>query len=263
MSAPLSPSPEASASPTADAAAPGGRAQRAAMALFALTLAGFGTLACAAPSSPKVWDFQVRLDDKPIGYHRFTVQTEGNQRQVSNTARFAVKVLGLTVYRYAIDTEERWQGDCLTSMRSRTDDDGELIDMQATRAGTTYQLRNKAGTRSVDGCLTGYAYWLPDVLARQTRLLNPQSGEIDAVSLSPNGVGTIEVGGQKVSARKLRLAAPPGAFDVWVSEQGDWLGLDAKVRGGRQLSYRLATLPAWWPEGGNTAKPAAEAGARP
>lgn len=250
---PLHPSAQPTCRHTAGAAVRG-------LAWLALSL-GSG-LTWAAPAETRSWDFQVRLDDKPIGYHRFTVQTDGAQRQVSNTARFTVKVLGLTVYRYAIDTEERWQGDCLVSMRSRTDDDGEALDMQATRTGNTYQLRNKAGASQVEGCLTGYAYWLPEVLARQTRLLNPQSGEVDSVSLAPNGTGTIEVGGQKVTARKLRLAAPPGAFDVWVSERGDWLGLDAKVRGGRQLSYRLVNPPAWWP-----AKPAGatptDAGGRP
>lgn len=206
------------------------------------------TTSGAAQAATRTWDFQVTLDGKSIGTHRFTVQDDGKQRTVTNAARFTVKVLGLVVYRYAIDAEERWQGDCLESLRSRTNDDGEALEVQATRNGSALQVRNKAGQRSTEGCLTGYAYWLPEVLARQSRLLNPQTGDVEPVTMAAGGSGSIDVGGQRVSARKLRVGAPPGPIDVWVGERGDWLGLDAQVRGGRVLSYRLAAPPAWWSE---------------
>lgn len=227
------------------------RLANAALSVLALTTALIAPQGVLAAS--RTWDFQVMLDGKAIGTHRFTVQDDGKQRLVNNAARFTVKVLGLVVYRYAIDAEERWQGDCLESLRSRTNDDGEALEVQASRSGNTLQVRNKAGQRSIDGCLTGYAYWLPDVLARQGRLLNPQTGEIDPVAMAAGGSGTIEVGGQRVPARKLRVAAPPGPIDVWVGERGDWLGLDAQVRGGRTLSYRLPAAPAWWAEAGRPA----------
>jgi hypothetical protein len=105
----------------------------------------------------------------------------------------------------------------------------------------------RGGKAPVDtqACVSGYAYWYPQVLRQQTQLLNPQTGVLDAVSTREAGDGLIDIGEQRVAAKRLRIAAPPGPVDVWVNSAGDWIGLDAKVEGGRTLQYRLRGWPTW------------------
>ena len=43
----------------------------------------------------KEWNFNVSLDGKPIGEHRFVLDETGNQKQLSSEARFNVKFLFL------------------------------------------------------------------------------------------------------------------------------------------------------------------------
>lgn len=54
-------------------------------------------LATAAQAQEQVWDFEVRLDGKPIGSHRFTLKQQGEEQVLSTRAEFEVKFLGLVV----------------------------------------------------------------------------------------------------------------------------------------------------------------------
>ena len=88
----------------------------------------YGALAgMPAAAQSRVWNFQVALDDTPIGYHRFTLREQGAGRELKAEARFSVKVLFFTAYQYAHEATERWRGNCLDSISARTDDNGERL----------------------------------------------------------------------------------------------------------------------------------------
>lgn len=191
----------------------------AVVAAFAL-----GRHACA-----QTWDFDVRLDGKPIGTHRFVVSGPPAAREVASTARFDVKLLGIPVYRYRHEAQERWQGDCLQALKSSTDDDG-----------TPQKVDDKP---AADGCVMSFAYWHP-ALPTQTRLLNPQTGKFEDVRFERLPPASLQVQGRDVDATRWRLVATtPGSkqeITLWLDRtDGRWIGLDAQVKGGRVLTYRL------------------------
>ncbi|MFM9928012.1 DUF6134 family protein [Variovorax sp. H27-G14] len=200
--------------------------------------AGPATAAAAGPSGGE-WDFRVLLDDSPIGEHRFALATTGNERKLTSEARFAVKLLGVTVYRYQHNATETWRGDCLKRLSSKTDDDGTPEKVNAEAAGdNALAVTTPKGTQSLEGCVMSFAYWNP-AIRTQDKLLNAQSGKFEAVQVSRAGSGTVEVRGQPVAATRWRIATDAQPIDVWYSQQGDWLGLDSMVSGNRKLSYRL------------------------
>jgi hypothetical protein len=126
-------------------------------------------------ATTRTWNFEARLDGKPIGEHRFVVSDDGTQRTVTSEAAFAVKLLGLTVYRYAFHATERWSGECLQQLVANTDDDGTPARIRADADGTRLRIRDGRGELESAGCVMTYAYWNP-ALKAQTRLLNPQTG---------------------------------------------------------------------------------------
>ena len=207
------------------------------------------------------WDFEVRLDGKPIGTHRFVVEGEPGARTVRSLARFDVKLLGLTVFRYRHEASERWRGDCLQAIQSRTDDDGKPVEVNKTfnaRGPSTTSPSSQAPSTSASAsasavaesdCLMSYAYWHPALVRRQ-RLLNPQTGEVDEVRIERLPDASLAVAGREVEAMRWRLTATPPAaagkpaqrqqLTLWRDRSdGRWIGLDAVVKGGRVLSYRL------------------------
>jgi hypothetical protein len=200
-------------------------------------------LACAAlPCAVHAneWNFSVFLDDKPIGAHRFSVTGPTEARKVLSEAGFAVKLLGLTVYRYRHRAVEQWRGDCLRTLDASTDDDGEASRVRAEPAGDGLAVTVDSGTaaQTLPGCVMSFAYWNP-AIQRQARLLNAQTGRHESVQVRPLGGGMLDVRGQRVAAMRWRIEGPAQPIDVWYSAEGEWLGLDSTVEGGRRLSYRL------------------------
>ena len=193
----------------------------------------------AAKASTRVYAFKAFLDDKPIGEHRFTVATEGGNRKVTSEADFAVKFVGITAYHYHHHADEQWAGECLSGLASSTDDDGKPASVKLVKAGDVNEITTNAGTKSEPGCLMTYAYWNP-ALRERKRLLNPQTGQVDSVKVEKVGSGTIPVAGKDVAATDWRITGGESPIDVWISDQGDWIGLDSMVSNGRhKLTYRL------------------------
>lgn len=193
-------------------------------------VATFALLACGLAQA-QTWDFDVRLDDKPVGSHRFTVSGPPAAREVHSVARMDVKLVGFTVFRYRHDSRERWRGDCLAELQSTTDDDGKPLKVAQTRTDG-------------DDCLMSFAYWNP-ALPTQARLLNPQTGLVEQVRFERLPDATLAVRGREVQATRWRLTATPPSGSkqnlvLWLG-RGDasWLGLDAHVKGDRLLTYRL------------------------
>lgn len=172
------------------------------------------------------WDFEARLDGRPIGTHRFVLQGPAARREIHSRASFDVRLLGLLVYRYRHEANERWEGDCLLALQSRTDDDGtpQQVDWQRPSPGD---------------CTMSFAYWHPR-LQEQQRLLNPQTGRFEAVRFERLPEASINVQGRDVAATPWRLKTATQDITVWrEASEGDWIGLDARVKGGRVLTYRL------------------------
>lgn len=181
-------------------------------------------LACATSHATE-WNFRARLDDKPIGTHRFSLSDDGNTRTLLSEARFDVKFLGITAYRYRHNATEHWRGDCLAELNSATDDDGKPTKVQLDAA-------------ALPGCAMSFAYWNPRI-RNATRLVNAQTGLFESVRIERAGDGVLAVRGTPTAATRWRITGPAQPIDVWYSAQDEWIGLDSTVAGGRKLSYRL------------------------
>jgi hypothetical protein len=189
-------------------------------------------------SSDMIWNFQALLDGKPIGTHRFSISAQGDERTLVSVADLTVKFLGLTVYRYRHKATEQWRGDCLRALSATTDDDGQLSSVRSAQDGNVFSVMTPTAV-SVPGCVMSYAYWNPAMRA-QTRLLNAQTGRLDTVSIvRVDSAAKAGAHGLPSGAMKFRINGQTNPIDVWYSAQGEWIGLDANVRGGHTLSYRL------------------------
>lgn len=184
------------------------------------------------------WNFRALLDGKAIGQHRFTVNGQGDDREVTSEANFSVKFLGITAYRYHHQATEHWRGGCLSGLAASTDDDGKASSVRAEVRGDTFTVQASSGSQSLKGCVMSFAYWNPAILSR-TRLLNVQTGQLETVQIQRVGTGSIEVRGKTVPATGYRISGPAQPIDLWYSAQEEWIGLDSSVSGGRKLSYRL------------------------
>lgn len=202
-------------------------------------LASLALIATAASAAvQKKWEFEVYLDDTAIGHHHFVLHDKGTERELSSDARFNVKLLFVNAYRYVHGANERWRGDCLASLTSRTDDNGKALAVNAEQQGERVTITTTRGQETVPGCVMTFAYWNPRIL-RETRLLNPQTGQYEAVRIDTIGEETISVRGAPVKARRYRISGPKNPIDIWYGPEDNWLALQSALDGGRTLRYRL------------------------
>ncbi|CAN5469935.1 hypothetical protein BH09PSE6_BH09PSE6_27360 [soil metagenome] len=183
-------------------------------------------------------DFTALLDGSPIGHHRFTISSQGDERTVDSAAEFTVKILGFTAFHYKHHAIEYWRGDCIASLDSTTDDDGKPLKIHAEQSGEAFVIKGAKESEPVSGCVLTFAYWNPAVRS-QTRLLNAQSGKVEAIEIRPIEGPTVEVRGKPVAASGIRITGTKQPIEVWYAPDGSWIGLDSVVSGGRKLSYRL------------------------
>jgi hypothetical protein len=203
----------------------------------AMALLVLGVLPSLA-SADRTWDFRVFLDDKEIGTHRFDLIERGEERQLTSTARMAVKILFVTAYTYDHHDVEQWQGDCLSGLSSTTDDNGKKYRVDVQRRDGATVVQTLEGTQRLDRCVLTFAYWNPAML-RQTRLLNSQNGEHVEVKITDAGADTIDVRGVKTPARRYELRSEKLSIDLWYSPQQQWLALESMTERGQKLIYKL------------------------
>jgi hypothetical protein len=195
----------------------------------------------AAALASNTWDFRVFLDDKEIGTHRFDLLDKGaGERQLISKARMAVKVLFVTAYTYDHHDVEHWNGDCLSKLTSKTDDNGDKYEVDVQRQGAATVVQTRGGAQTLGNCVLTFAYWNPAML-KQTRLLNSQDGEHVEVKITDAGADSIVVRGVKTPARRyeLRSTNQKLAIDLWYSPTDEWLALESRTERGQKLIYKL------------------------
>ena len=192
-----------------------------------------------AAADVRLWEFDVYLNDKKVGTHRFEITQAGGERQVRSEARFDYRILFIPAYRYEHRNAERWEENCLVEFDARTNANGERIEVYGTRTGDGFRVERGDEPVELPECVMSFAYWNPDFLA-QSRLLNPQTGEYVEVAVEEHGEETIEAGGRTVKAKRFRLTAYQTDLTLWYSADRQWLGLESIAKGGHVIRYELS-----------------------
>jgi hypothetical protein len=60
------------------------------------------------------WNFDVSMDGKPIGTHQFILSDkENNQQILKSEAKFNIKILSISFFKYHHQANEHWENSCL------------------------------------------------------------------------------------------------------------------------------------------------------
>lgn len=194
-------------------------------------------------------NFEVYLDDREIGYHRFEIRDDGAALSLTTAADFEVKLLLFTAFEYEHRNVELWRDGCLQRIEARTDSNGKRYRVDGERRSDGFVLETGDGSRRLDGCVRTFAYWDRSLLERP-RLLNSQTGEYLEVELEPLPGGTLRIGPDEIAVDRYALSAPGMDIELaYASGSGEWLALESKVDAGRTLRYRRSPADFMGPAG--------------
>lgn len=210
-------------------------------AIFLLLGLGFASVASPATAdepNSRTLLFDVYLDGKKIGFHRFEIENPGDRPSVLSEASFDVKFLFVTAFRYRHNTTERWAEGCLEMIEASTDSNGKQMTVNGSRTQGGFVIDNGDQQTALPDCVMTFAYWNP-VFLNQPRLLNPQTGEYVDVDVEELGTDIVEIAGRAIVARTVRVTAPKVDIRLWYSEDAEWLALESVAKGGRIIRYEL------------------------
>ena len=191
-----------------------------------------------AAEANREWHFEVLVDDKPLGHHRFYLEQEGSTRRVRSVADFEYRLLFVKLYDYEHENQEIWEGSCLRRIESSTNANGKRYAVDGQRKPGAFVVESGDQSQVLPECVRSFAYWNPEFL-NSPHLLNSQNGEFVEVALSEGVADEIQVNGNTVDATRYRLDAGEVQIDLWYTADSRWVGLETRPREGRSLRYVL------------------------
>jgi hypothetical protein len=206
-------------------------------------------LACCAASAlagatqadrpvTRQWNFNVYLDDRAIGYHRFQLSDSADGMRLETRAEFEVKMFLLTVYAYEHHNTELWRDGCLQGIEARTDSNGEHYRVSGVARDGGLLVSTAVREHRLDDCVATFAYWDRRLLERD-RLLNAQTGEYQPIKLAPLGPGSLVLGEQTIAVQRYALTAHKMDIELaYAADSGEWVALDSRLEKGQLLRYR-------------------------
>ena len=190
----------------------------------------------AVATTEQQWRFRVYLDDREIGHHHFTLTRSGENERLDTRADFRVTLLKIPFFTYRHDNTEYWADDCLRSIRSSTDQNGNAFSVEGRATERGFVIETGSGEQTLPACISTFAYWDRDFL-RRDRLLNSQTGEYLDVEIDYLGETPLPDAQADMSAHHYRLTARDLQIEVWYSDDDRWLALQSMTSGGRLLRY--------------------------
>ena len=223
-----------------------------------LVVAASLTVSTPMPISASVADgvrklnFDVFLDDREIGFQRFTLTPTENGKRIETEAKFEVKFLRITAFVYDHRNTEVWRDGCLQTIDARTDSNGKKQAVSGRDRGSMFVIASSEGERTLGDCVASFAYWDRDLLLQRQRLLNSQTGEYTPVRVSRLGIGRVRLAERDLAVE--RYAINGKGIDISIAytvDSGEWVSLDSKLDGGRTLRYlrRPDSIPARYTDG--------------
>lgn len=173
-----------------------------------------------------------------IGSHTLTFSGSGDQRTVTTSIDFAVKVLGLTMYRYKHQGQEIWNGNAFQSIATQTDDNGSKFTVRAAR-----QADGGVATSATGGQKTLPPGTVPSThwnfgQVQQSAILNSQNGTLSRVQITPRGRETVQTSSGTLPATRYTYTGDV-QMDQWFDDRGRWVKSAFKASDGSTIEYIL------------------------
>jgi Domain of unknown function (DUF6134) len=196
--------------------------------------------AAAPPPDPLVlygpeMVFSVWRKGDDIGRHRVFFARTDDGLIVRSVLDLAVKILGITVYRYDYRSTETWRGGKLVALASTIDDNGTTTKVAAHEAAGALDVTGPDGATRIAGAILPSTHWDAQII-HADRVLNTLDGKLDHIALVPQGEETVTTGNGKRKAMHYLWTGDIKA-ESWYDAAGHWLKLRFPGKDGTPIEY--------------------------
>jgi len=223
-----------------------------------LTTVAGSRLAVAADAFPygDSHVFAGHRNGQMIGHHALRFHEEGGQRQVATSIDFAVRLLGMAVYKFTLRSHETWTGDSFQAIAADTDDNGKKSTVKARRTANGIAVERESSeplvkTSGGDEALqhpaspreTMPAQTLPSThwniaQVRASGLLHTQHGTLYKVAVSKGARETIRTATGILPATRYDYSGDM-QMSQWFDDRSRWVKSTFHAPDGSTIEYIL------------------------
>ena len=205
--------------------------------------------AAFAANSSVSREFQATRGSSKVGSQKISLKRSGDVVSVSLRTRLNVKILGISLYRYELDSTETWEGGVLQSISGKTNDNGKKEFVEARRVSGGLDVKGSGHTGLVKGNVTSTSFFTTSLLDRST-WVSTQGGKPIKVKITKKGKATLPLAGGNVVCTHYHFGGGLNIpLDAYYDGNGDLAGymFDAKGERARVLSASGSpTLSSVW-----------------
>jgi hypothetical protein len=179
-------------------------------------------------------NFDVERDGDVVG--QYVVNFTRTDQGVLADARVDVDVslLFVPIYSLRYHAREVWNGGELQSIEAFTNDDGDLVHVQATRDSEGLQVKTNEGAFETPAVLP-ISHWNAALLEGGP-LLNGMTGEVDEIEVFDQGLDTVSTRNGSLRARHYLYSGDLNG-EIWYDEEGRWVKLRFRANDGSMIDY--------------------------
>ena len=177
---------------------------------------------------PKDIDFEVKRNEKTIGFHKVTFEPiNGNRIRVLAEMNIKVFFLGFPIYKYSYFSKAQWQGGYLQNLIAKQNDDGDKSEVNIIRNKRRLSVTGPNGAAFGDIELLPSNHWNSRILG-MNKVIDTIKGKVADITIQGKGIERIKVKGGAVSAAKYVFGGDVDS-NVWYHRSGRWVKLQFRA----------------------------------
>ncbi len=204
----------------------------------ALALSACPLAALAAPPAGGRLRFIVSRNGKDVGEHLMSFAVSGDTVSVTTDASLRIKLGPVPVFRYTHHAEEKWKAGRIETLSTRTNSNGKLETVQASRTANGVAVQSNKGRIMAPAAANPLSHWNSAIL--DGPLFNPQTGKMLQLTAARKGREQVALAsGAKVAASRWSLTGET-MIDDWYDSAGVWVALRGLLEDKSTMEYRRA-----------------------
>jgi hypothetical protein len=193
-----------------------------------------------APSDGSRLEFDVLRDGGKFGTHTLTFDREGDTLTVDTDVELRVTLGPITLFEHLHDVTEKYTGDRLVWVGSRTKTGGKWKTLSVEAVNGGFNVKGEKFKGLVKDSIIPSTHWNENQM-RQGFLFSTETGESLPMRVTDRGIENIKAAGRSIEARRYDVDSELDA-SFWYDAQGLWVktAFDAQ---GSKIEYVLRNLP--------------------
>ena len=179
--------------------------------------------------------FKVFMNEQEVGFHHYEI----DDTNIVSKAAYDIRFMFMK-FNYQHESKENYKNQCLFTIESKTNDDGELYKLSGKTTQNKLEIKANEKNLEFKECISTFRYWDKQILNKK-KLLNAQNGELLDIESQLINEEALLINNETLNTEHYKLRASLSGKEkfiihLWYDRNGNWLKLMSPTAIG-ELTY--------------------------